>query len=92
MRQLRHGQLTIPKAFRDALQIEPDDLFRVTLADGRLEIVPVRAAARQTAWARDLHDLFEPVRKSLKAYPSEEIDTAIRQAVAESRSRKAARG
>lgn len=81
VKQLRHGQITIPKHFREALGIDPDDLLQVTLAEGKLEVAPVKAAAKHPAWARRLYDLFAPVRDSLEPYSESDIDATIDEAV-----------
>lgn len=88
VRQLRHGQMTIPKEFRDAMRLEPDDMLAVSLRDGRLEVEPVRVRSRGSAWLKDLYDLFEPTRESLKDVPEEEINAAIDEAVREVRQRR----
>ena len=56
VRQLRHGQITIPKEFRDALHLEPDDLLAVTLAEGKLEVTGVRAKSTGpgSPWLKEL--------------------------------------
>jgi len=91
VKQLRHGQITIPKEMRDALGVQEDDLLAVTLADGRLEIEPVRVTPKAggSPWAKELYDLFAPVRKSLEGYSEEEVNEAIDAAVREVRSDRA---
>ena len=88
VRQLRHGQITIPKDFREALGIEADDLLQVTLGEGKLEVVPVKAAAKNPAWARRLYEMFAPVRQSLEGYSEEAIDAAVDEAVKQSRAKR----
>lgn len=82
VRQLRHGQITIPKEFREALHLGGEDVLAVTLQDGKLEIEAVRPAATGgSQWAKDLYDLYAPVRKSLEGYTEQEINDAIDEAV-----------
>ena len=88
IRQLRHGQITIPKEMREALDLSPDDLLTVDLDRGHLVITPVRLAQKGSAWARELYDLFAPVRESLQDRSEEEICEAIDRAVEEVRARK----
>lgn len=91
VKQLRHGQITIPKELREALSLEEDDLLSITLTEGRLEIQPLKAVPRTggTPWARELYELFEPVRRSLERYEEGEIEEAVEEAVRDARSEKA---
>ncbi len=91
LRQTRNGQITIPKAFRDELGLEPDDLLAMTLTDeGKLEIQPSRTVPKVNGspWLKELYDLFAPVRESLKGYSEQEINDAIDAAVREVRRKK----
>jgi AbrB family looped-hinge helix DNA binding protein len=86
VRQLRHGQMTIPKEFRDELGLQPDDLLQVELMNGRLEVTAVKAAPRHgSAWFKDLYDDFAPVRESMHGASEPEINDAIDQALREVR-------
>ncbi|HEX5479544.1 MAG TPA: AbrB/MazE/SpoVT family DNA-binding domain-containing protein [Dehalococcoidia bacterium] len=90
VRQLRHGQITIPKEFRDAMALAPDDLLAVSLEDGRLEVEPVRVGSkgRGSGWLRQLYAEFAPVRRSLDGVQEAEVDAAIDEAVREVRRRR----
>ncbi len=98
VRQLRHGQITIPKEFREALHLEPDDLLAVTLSDGKLEIASAQATVKQegSPWLKELYDLFAPVRQSYAESGmtedeiNAELDAAVRDARANRRKRRAA--
>lgn len=81
IRQNRNGQITLPKAMREAAHISPDDLLEVELVGRKFTIEPVRTAKRAD-WVKDLYDLFAPVREALKDVPEEEINKAIDEAVA----------
>ena len=87
VKQLRHGQITIPKELRDALGLQADDLLSMTLSEGKLEIEPVKVApkAAGSPWAKELYQQFAPVRRSLKARTEEEVNRAIDEAVEETR-------
>ena len=88
VRQLRNGQITIPKEFRDALRMQPDDMLRVSLEEGALRIEPAEARSRTgSPWLKELYDAFAPVRKSLEGYSEEEINDAIDDAVKSVRAR-----
>lgn len=90
VRQLRHGQITIPKEFREALKLEPDDLLSITLDNGRLDITPMTATPsnRGSAWFKKLYDLYAPAREALAAsgLTDEEINAEIDAALREVRS------
>jgi AbrB family looped-hinge helix DNA binding protein len=90
IRQLRHGQITIPKDMREAIGLEAEDMLSIELSDGRLEIEPVKVArkGRGSPWARELYEMFEPVRASLSKYSEAEINDAIDEALKAVRSRK----
>ena len=98
VRLLRNGQITIPKEFREALHLEPDDLFAITVKDGKLQVAIARARVTQegSPWLKDLYDLFAPVRRSYaKSGMSEDqinadLDAALREARAERKKRRAA--
>ena len=79
VKQLRHGQITIPKDMRDALGIGAEDILSIELTDGKLEIEPVKVSPRDAGslWLRELYDAFAPVRNSLQASTEREINEAI---------------
>lgn len=89
VKQLRHGQITIPKEFRDALGLADEDMLSIELVDGKLEVEAVKIQPRTTGspWARELYDLFAPVRQALQDRSEEEINEAIDEAIKEVRSR-----
>ena len=89
VRQLRHGQITIPKDLREALGLRQEDMLSITLADGKLEIEPVRVAPKSggSPWARQLYDEFGPVRKRLRGRTEKEVNAAIDAALKETRAR-----
>ncbi len=89
VKPLRHGQITIPKEFRDALGLAEEDLLSVTLENGKLEIEPVRVERKVgSPWLKEMYELFAPVREALKDVPEEEINQAIDDAVREVRARQ----
>jgi AbrB family looped-hinge helix DNA binding protein len=90
VKQLRHGQITIPKEFRDALGIEETDMLSISLEKGKLEVEPVRMEpkAKGSPWAKELYELYAPVRASLEGTPEPEINEAIDEALKEVRARK----
>jgi AbrB family looped-hinge helix DNA binding protein len=88
VRQLRNGQITIPKEFREALHLEPDDLLAVTLEDGKLEVAGVKTRpATGSPWLKELYDLFAPARQRIleSGMSDEEINAEIDAAIEEVR-------
>jgi AbrB family looped-hinge helix DNA binding protein len=87
VKQLRHGQITIPKALRDALGLQADDLLAMTLSGGKLEIEPVKVAPKPggSLWARQLYEEFAPVRRSLNRRTEKDVNEAIEEALEEAR-------
>ena len=91
VKQLRHGQITIPKDMREALGLDPDGLLSIELVDGKLEVQPVMVASKgkSSPWAREIYAMFAPVRKSLKTHGEQEINQAIDEVVEGVRAKKA---
>lgn len=86
IRPVRRGQVTLPREFRRSLGIEDDTLLEIRLAGDRIELRPmVVRPATGSEWARDLHMLFEPVRKAARKMKEPEIDELIEQSVSEVR-------
>lgn len=82
VKQTRHGQITLPKEIRDEINLAPDDLLSITAKDGSISIVPMRASEKSgSGWARELYEIFEPVRAELARYSEQEINDAIDDAI-----------
>jgi bifunctional DNA-binding transcriptional regulator/antitoxin component of YhaV-PrlF toxin-antitoxin module len=86
VRQLRHGQITIPIEFRRELGLSEDRILQMTLTEGELRLNPV-VIGKQVAdpeWLRKLYEYFAPARAEAieKGYTEEEINEAIDAAVA----------
>jgi bifunctional DNA-binding transcriptional regulator/antitoxin component of YhaV-PrlF toxin-antitoxin module len=92
VRSLRSGQITIPSDFREELGIDVDTLLQVSLIHGELRIKPVKAleTVGGSSWAKELYDIFSPVRKKAKdkGLSEEKINTAIDAAVKAARSKQ----
>lgn len=93
VRPLRGGQITIPAEFRAKLAIDERTLLRITLTGQELRIRPVQVteSASGSAWARELYDLFAPVRKETTRHSEREIDADIDRAVAAVRRKRGSR-
>jgi len=84
------GQITIPTEFRNRLNIAEGTLLEITLSKGELRIRPVKVTERVSgsAWAKELYDLFAPVRRGMKKYSEDELDADIKKVLSEVRSRQ----
>jgi bifunctional DNA-binding transcriptional regulator/antitoxin component of YhaV-PrlF toxin-antitoxin module len=91
VRPRRGGQITIPAAFREPLGLGHDTLLQVSVVEGELRIRPVRdgAAGPGSPWAKELYDLYAPVRAEAAQYSEDEINALIDEAVQEVRKRRA---
>ncbi|MEX0683922.1 MAG: AbrB/MazE/SpoVT family DNA-binding domain-containing protein [Dehalococcoidia bacterium] len=81
IRQLRNGQITIPKDLREAAGIEPGDMLSIDLVEGKLEMEAVKVTPKGSAWARDLYEMFAPIRKGMAGRGEKEINEAIGEAL-----------
>ena len=87
VRPLRRGQLTIPAEFRRRLGISEDTLLQLTLYEDKIEIVPVvTKPIAGMAWARELYEMFAPLRQEAQTMDEAEIDALIDETVDEVRS------
>ncbi len=90
---MRNGQITLPAEFREKLEITPDTLLQIVLVGHELRIRPVQVTEAESgsAWARDLYNMFAPVRKDAEAYSEAEINADIDKAVAAVRKKRTTR-
>ena len=91
IRPLRSGQITIPVEFRQKLDIDEHTLLQIALVGNELRIRPVKVTetAAGSAWAKELYDLFAPVRKEVSKRTAKEIDADVDTAVAAVRRKRA---
>ena len=85
IRPLRSGQITIPIEFRQKLEIDEHTLLQIALVGNELHIRPVRVtetAATGSGWAKELYELFAPVRQDAAKYSEKEVNADIEAAVA----------
>ena len=83
IKPLRGGQITIPTVFRKQLKITRDTVLEAQVKKGKLEIIPMELQEKSagSAWAKELYDLFTPVRKRLTNLPEKEINKSIDEAI-----------
>lgn len=77
---IRNGQITLPKALRDALGIKEGDLLEVKLRHSEMTIKP--KAAIDKAMAGDkFFQMVDEIRASVKDVDPEELEATIAEAV-----------
>lgn len=91
IRPLRRGQITLPLEYRRRLGIGDDTLLEISLLKDSIEIRPMVARpAAGSDWARKLYAEFAPVRDAASGMSEREIDSAIGEAIEETRARRSA--
>ncbi len=86
---LQEGKLTIPAEFRRRLGIDDDTMLQLILHEDKIEIVPVvTAPAAGKVWAKELYEMFAPVRAETQTMDEAEIDALIDEAVDEVRAQR----
>ena len=91
VRQLRGGQVTIPIEFRRQLGVDDGAMYRMTLVDGEIRVVPVQfESSRGSPWLRELYDYYAPVREEILArgISEEEVNADIDAAIAAVRAKQ----
>ena len=89
VRILEHGQVTIPKKFRDMLGLKKGDLAAAELEGERIVITPKRLV-RDRAW-RELLEVMDRVHKKNKGVGEEQVTKDVLKAIAELREEEYAR-
>ena len=80
---LQHGQITIPKRFRETLNLKKGDLAEVELEGERIVITPKRLV-KDKAW-RELLEVMDRVHQMNKGFTEEEVTRDVMKAIAELR-------
>lgn len=79
VRFLEHGQVTIPKRFREALDIKQGDLAEAELEGDRIVITPVRLTKAQ-AW-KELFAVLDKVHTKNAGVSEEEVTHDVLSAI-----------
>jgi len=77
---IRNGQITLPKALRDALGIKEGDLLEVKLKDSEMTIKPKAAIDKAMAGDR-FFQMVDEIRASVKDVDPEQLDATITEAL-----------
>jgi AbrB family looped-hinge helix DNA binding protein len=70
---LRYGQITLPKKFRETLNIQEGDILEAQLEDGKIILTPKTLIDRDRAWDRVI-DTLEKVHAKTRHIPTEEAE------------------
>lgn len=79
VRFLEHGQVTIPKRFREALGIKQGDLAEAELEGEQIVITPVRLT-KAKAW-HDLFAVLDKVHQKNEGVSEEEVTHDVLRAI-----------
>lgn len=92
VRPLRNGQITIPAEFRNRLEINEQSLLELSLVGDELRLKPIHIARTKNAeWARELYEMFAPVRAETRKQSEKQVNADIEKAVAAVRRKRRAR-
>jgi AbrB family looped-hinge helix DNA binding protein len=80
---LQHGQITIPKKFRETLGLRKGDLAEAELDGDRIVITPKRLV-KNKAW-RELLEVMDRVHQKNRGLSEEEVTQDVLKAIAELR-------
>ena len=83
VRILQHGQVTIPKKFREALGLKKGDLAEAELEGGRIVITPKKLVRDKAL--QELMVLLDKVHMKNKGFSEEEVTQDVLKAIAELR-------
>ncbi len=83
VRIMQHGQITIPKKFREVLGLKKGDLAEAELEGAKIVITPQRLV-KDKAW-RDLSEVMDKVHQENKGVSEEQVTRDVMKAIAELR-------
>jgi len=88
---LRYGQVTLPKKFREALNIKEGDLLEAELDGEKIVLTPKVLVNKDKAWEKVFRVLSE-VHEKTKHIPPEEAEKDALELIKETRRREYAQG
>jgi AbrB family looped-hinge helix DNA binding protein len=89
VRILEHGQVTIPKKFREALELEKGDLAEAELEGKRIVITPKKLVKEEAL--KKLISVMERVHEQNKGFSEEEVTEDVLKAITELREKEYAK-
>ena len=90
VRALRYGQVTLPKKFREVLNIKEGDLLEAKLEDQKIVLTPKVLLNKDRAWEQ-VFQVLEDVHEKNKHIPQEEAERDALELIKEFRRRQDAR-
>jgi len=87
VRVLRGGQITMPKEFRDRLEINEGDILEVAMEKDRVVLKPKILMDKGKAWAR-LNQIIGKSSKRQHRIPEEEVERDALEAIRTVRSKQ----
>ena len=89
VRFLEHGQITVPKKFREALGVKKGDLAEAQMEEGKIIITPMKLTREQAL--KELFEIMDKVHEKNKGVPEEQVARDALKAIAELRQKEYAR-
>jgi len=86
---MQHGQITIPKKFRETLGLKKGDLAEAGLEGSRIVITPTRLIKDKAL--EEVFELMDRVHKKNKGFTEEEVTQDVMRAIAELREERDAK-
>ena len=73
---IRHGQVTLPTKFREALSLEEGDYLEAEMKGNAIVLKPKVVSHRDKAIS-ELHELMNEVQARNEAYSAEEVEQEV---------------
>lgn len=84
---IRHGQITLPAEFRNALELREGDYLEAELEKGKIVLKPAVVMNRAEA-TRRLQALLDKIHARNESIPEEQVEREVAEAIKEVRREK----
>lgn len=84
---IRHGQVTLPAKFRDALKLKEGDYLEAEIKNNSIVLKPAVILQREQA-IKGLHKLMDEVQSQNKDYSQAEVEQDVQEAIKAVRNQK----